>query len=1154
MKNIKYLLYSLLLFTFVSNVNALTMKDTEIPAESWLVGTHLFTSEVENESGYTGAITTPFVMYAASSIESDSLNEMIIYYKIDDGYWYDYLDPDYNIIERDPSDEYLITHKNGVCVDPSCDFTGTYDYTITFNENENELKSIKVHHDKKISLEDIYTFEERIGYEMLCWYDVDAHGLSGEVFTEDMCFDFNTKITKDYNLNVMWSVNNYNVKYDLNGGILNEEDATGDDFDEVKTNLLVGQTCYINSDNNKALACNFVKTDKLVKTGYEFVGWSLNKDGEQYFEPGSEMRYLGTEENVTLYAVWKPIEYQITYDFAGGNFNDDLPLSKAEYGYEITENDLVKPLRKYHIFDGWYYYDGDMNSANDVKVKASDIITKNVKLVAKWNVANYKVNLYDGDSLISSIDMVYGKDNVGLTDFNNSAYALDGRIHVGYALSKDADKHYEIGHKSTNICEFNAKFNDDGTYYCDLYIVWKIEEKTVTYDLNGGHIDGDLSLNKVQYGYKFTADDLVVPKKEFYKFDGWYYTDDDTTTIDEKVNVGDTITTDVKLIAKWDVADYKVNYYIADEFVTSSDMVYGENAVGLMNFNDSAYALEGRIHVGWALTKDSEKIYDVGATSTNICEYNAKFNSDGTFYCDLYAVWKIEEKTVTYDLNGGYLNTNLSLNKVQYGYKLTADDLVAPKKDFYKFDGWYYTDDEATNDKKANIGDTIKTDVKLIAKWVAANYKVNYYINGEAAGVQTGCQYSGVNDNNTCTLDAYNGSMIPTSSRLIGWALTDSSGLFYDINATSKNICEYNAKFNDDGTYECNLYGVLTDIFAINYDLDGGEWTDENTVPTSIAIGESVFVNQIPVKDGYIFRNWIVNHDDVILDENVDKTVTIFLKNGTDFTLDAVWAEAINVTLDLNGGEAYPGIDFSEKIVLGKGDVLNFPLATKSGYILSGWDVYSIDYSFKGNQVYFDALNVDKGDYYTGVSSEGLPVSNQLCDKNDGCVYYAVSSDSTYDINKEDAVIDLSQAPYKINLVSNNKSLYLDEDFVLIESVSSDKYNVNFGDLKFVAKWDEVEQYKINYLHYGNDVTGDLADFPTSFSPGAGTITIPEMSKLPSKMQHSDLCVVYDYGLLESSECYSYNSDGDSFTISVLEMNYVIELTPSLDLPETSTG
>ncbi len=87
-KNIKYLL---LFLAFISlgavKVYAKTVTSDEVGAQTYIIGTHMFTREQNTTSGYEGRLTTGLIMLASRTIESGELNDMVIYFKTATGRW-----------------------------------------------------------------------------------------------------------------------------------------------------------------------------------------------------------------------------------------------------------------------------------------------------------------------------------------------------------------------------------------------------------------------------------------------------------------------------------------------------------------------------------------------------------------------------------------------------------------------------------------------------------------------------------------------------------------------------------------------------------------------------------------------------------------------------------------------------------------------------------------------------------------------------------------------------------------------------------------------------------------------------------------------------------------------------------------------------------
>jgi len=90
-KKVKSLLFGFILtfaFCFINtNVYAKTMTPDEIQGPAYVIGSHVFTREVNETTGYQGRLTTNLIMLASQTIESSDLDSMIIYYKTATGMW-----------------------------------------------------------------------------------------------------------------------------------------------------------------------------------------------------------------------------------------------------------------------------------------------------------------------------------------------------------------------------------------------------------------------------------------------------------------------------------------------------------------------------------------------------------------------------------------------------------------------------------------------------------------------------------------------------------------------------------------------------------------------------------------------------------------------------------------------------------------------------------------------------------------------------------------------------------------------------------------------------------------------------------------------------------------------------------------------------------
>ena len=88
-RKINYLILILFMVMFLNvNVKAYSYKTSDIPNNSYVIGTHLFVRKNEYyNDAYKGPLYTKHIMLAAKSINSGNLDDMIIYYKAPDGVW-----------------------------------------------------------------------------------------------------------------------------------------------------------------------------------------------------------------------------------------------------------------------------------------------------------------------------------------------------------------------------------------------------------------------------------------------------------------------------------------------------------------------------------------------------------------------------------------------------------------------------------------------------------------------------------------------------------------------------------------------------------------------------------------------------------------------------------------------------------------------------------------------------------------------------------------------------------------------------------------------------------------------------------------------------------------------------------------------------------
>ena len=113
MKKVKYLIFSLILLVPVISLNAQTIKEEDVPNSTYVIGTHMFTRDINEETGYEGKLTTQLIMLASKTLEGNNIEDMVILYKNPRGVWINAMSTE----EVSVASTFEITNKNKEVVD-----------------------------------------------------------------------------------------------------------------------------------------------------------------------------------------------------------------------------------------------------------------------------------------------------------------------------------------------------------------------------------------------------------------------------------------------------------------------------------------------------------------------------------------------------------------------------------------------------------------------------------------------------------------------------------------------------------------------------------------------------------------------------------------------------------------------------------------------------------------------------------------------------------------------------------------------------------------------------------------------------------------------------------------------------------------------------
>lgn len=300
--------------------------------------------------------------------------------------------------------------------------------------------------------------------------------------------------------------------------------------------------------------------------------------------------------------------------------------------------------------------------------------------------------------------------------------------------------------------------------------------------------------------------------------------------------------------------------------------------------------------VGYAFTGWFDKA--TGGSNRTGQEYKVNAN------LSLYAQWKAENYTVTFDGNTG--KTPL-LNKL-VTFQSTYGGLPIPEKTGYRFLGWYTAQTGGTM-VSASTKVTLAKNHTLYARWGQENYQVTFDYQGGSVG-QT---------SKIVTYDQAYGSLPITEK-----AGHTFEGWYLDLVDEGSRIEE-----SRKVTIPVNhiLYAKFTPkTYKVLLDLQGGKGSETYI---HVIYGETFKELPVPTKIGYSFGGWYTAKE-----EGLQVKPTDLVSELNDLTLYAHWnVERYQVYFNATGGT----VGVKKTSVVYEGTYGNLPVPIRKGYDFVGW-------------------------------------------------------------------------------------------------------------------------------------------------------------------------------------------------------------------------
>ncbi len=392
---------------------------------------------------------------------------------------------------------------------------------------------------------------------------------------------------------------------------------------------------------------------------------------------------------------------------------------------------------------------------------------------------------------------------------------------------------------------------------------------------------------------------LATLTDDEYIFLGWYY----DIEFSNPASVGDKITSDVTLYAKWtlntDVLKYTVTFNTNGGSSVASLEIIADNLISA----PSNPTKEGFEFAGW---------YKEKALTTKWNFTSDKVTSNIT----LYAKWTSKKINVSFDTQGG---TSIDAIEINKGTTITKP--ADPTKEGYEFVGW------KLNGEDFNFNTTVENDITLIAVWKKVGSdtpeKITYTVTFDTDGGTT-----------------IESKKIEEGQKVSKPANPTKDGYKFDKWLLNGEEFNFETPINSNITLTASY--VIADVtkYTVTFDTQGGT----TVVKQEVEEGQKVTKPATdPVKNGYKFIGWY--NGNTLYDFNLSVTSNITLvakwekkeangKNTINFPFAKFSSEAANKSLDgktteditIDGFIVYKGVKYDNAMLNTQGKNVDFTL------------------------------------------------------------------------------------------------------------------------------------------------------------------------------------------------------------------------------------
>ncbi|MBR4501916.1 MAG: InlB B-repeat-containing protein [Clostridia bacterium] len=502
----------------------------------------------------------------------------------------------------------------------------------------------------------------------------------------------------------------------------------------------------------------------------------------------------------TLYAVYTPLSYTITYDYDGTNRTTRIRSYGDTYGDKLGDPPFYFYEMPFSILGRTGYTFAGWETENGVSVTGSTtlVLARDHTVYGRWTPNTYQVlfkyGYGTGDVLQTTV--TYGKPYGTLPWAIKEGYTFGGwMLENGSIVTADTlvstARDHELRAKWDPL-SFTVSFDPlggssassitvsygetygtlpsstkrghtfDGWYtqpeggslitetttvsiLADtvLYAHWTPMSFTLHFAANGGTVSPESKT--VVFGSPYG--ELPVAYKEGYVFSGWRY---GGLTINEQTIF--TTPFDTTVIAQWTPKQYAIIFSPGTGSGTAFTLWKNHNEDIILP--GCTFAKEGHVFSGWAL--------DPGSTTADYAAETAFSRNERT---TLYAVWSPLQYTVSFDVNGA----DAAVAPIQVTHGGTYGSLPSVKRTGYEFKGWYRGQpDDASSVRVYSYTPVKNENHTLTASWQLRKWLIVFHPNGGTFSIEAVWKTWGV------PISLPEDIPEKTGYRFVGWSLNST--------------------------------------------------------------------------------------------------------------------------------------------------------------------------------------------------------------------------------------------------------------------------------------------------------------------------------------------------------------------------------------------